>query len=349
MPLLKTFGEVKTSRVLQVAASCADSDEFRSLVNAGTDILLQRGDWPGTVIPGRFLVRNGCVVWPRYFQRVRRINHCRMPLKVGTIWFDFINRSDWDNWSGAPYYNWGGSASPVGISNFARGAGMGSLISQGRVPTYNDVPSDTPRYIRAYPLCPADRGKTLTIFGLDGNGQPLMTLQPDGSYTQGVTITLANPWGQTAVYVQRIDAVLKDITQLNVPMYAYDPISNTMLDLAIYEPSETNPSYAKDRLFAPNHPNCKCEMTVTALIKLAFIPVIVDSDYVLVPSEMALKEAIQAVKYGENGDVQNKALFMQSAINELNMVMSNEIPIDQTPIDEGFEGSEFGLGLQSVL
>ncbi len=195
-----------------------------------------------------------------------------------------------------------------------------------------------------------DKGKTVTIFGIDGNGQTLRHQDPaTGNWMDGVIITLDIPFGSTSTYVQRIDAVLKDETQFNVPLYAYDPITNTMLDLAMYEPTETNPSYAKDRLFSMNSPNCQCEFTIIALVKLVFIPVKVDTDFVLIPSLMALKQLIQAVKYGESGDAQNYAIFLQSAIDTLNQVLNNESPPWENPVNEGFMGSEYNLGFQQVL
>jgi len=348
MALLKTFGEIKTSRILQVAASCSDSDEFASLVNEATDILMQRGDWPGTIVPMRLLVRQGCIVWPRQTLRVRRINRCSVPLKVGTIWFDYVDQENYLGWLGQGYYNFGGSA--ITGNNLGHYAGQGTLVSQGRVPTYNDVPGGNPRYIRAYALGQADKGKTITIFGIDGNGQPLRHQDPaTGDQMDGAIITLDIPFGSTSVYVQRIDAVLKDETQFNVPLYAYDPITNTLLDLAMYEPTETNPSYAKDRLFAMNSTNCQCEFTVLALVKLAFIPAKVDTDYVLIPSTMALKMAVQSIKAGEGGDIQKQQGFLQSAVNELNHVLADNEPLSNTPVDEGFAGSSFGLGGQAVL
>jgi len=348
MPLLKTFGEVRKSRVLQVAAACSNSDEFASLVNEATDILMQRGDWPGTIVPIRLCVRRGCVVWPRYVQRVRRINRCNTPLKVGNIWFDFVDKENYLDWCGRGYYSWG--LNEITGNRFGSSLTQGTLVSQGRVPTYNDVPGGNPCYIRAYALNPADKGKTVTIFGIDGNGQPLRHQDPtSGDWWDGVIISLDIPFSSTSVYVQRIDAVVKDATQFNVPLYAYDPITNTMLDLAIYEPSETNPSYAKDRLIDSAHPDCNCEFTIIALVKLAFIPVSIDTDYVLIPSTNALKKAVQSIKAGEAGDIAKQEAFMQSAVNELNMVLNNEQPLEQTTVNEGFMGEHEGLGVQAVI
>jgi hypothetical protein len=347
MPLLKTFAEIKASRIIQVANSCADSGEFASLVNEATDILMQRGDWPGTVVPIRVQVNNGCVVWPRCVGRVRKINRCNVPLKVGNLWWDFVDHENYLGWQGAPFA-WGNGGN-FG-SGHRHGAHHGSLSSQGRVPTYNDVPGGNPVYIRAYALGQADVGKTVTIFGLDGNGQPLRHQDPaSGLWMDGVIVTLSVPFGSTSIYVQRIDAVIKDQTQFRVPLYSYDPITNTLLDLAVYDPSETDPSYAKDRLIAHGHANCQCPFTVIALVKLAFIPVVDDTDYVLIPSTNALKKAIQSIKYGEAGDIANQESFMQAAVNELNHVLDNEEPPNTMPVDAGFMGSEAGIGMQSVI
>jgi hypothetical protein len=331
----------------EIASSCKSSADFASLLNEATEKLMMRGDWPGTIIPIRVGCKSGCVVWPRFVQRVRRINNCRIPIKVSTVWGDFIDKQDYVGWCGANLYSWTGDGAAY------RGLGQTlmqqHLGAQGRVPIFNDIPSDAPRYIRCYAKCKADVGKTVTIFGADANNQPLMTKQTDGTYTEGVVITLAIPYGSTSTYVSRIDAVLKDTTQLNVPMYCYEPVTNTLLQLADYAPDETNPSYAKDVLFAPGSCNCNDgQVTLLALVKLAFIPVSLDNDYVLIPSIPALKYAMQSVKMGEAGDAVQSRNFMQMAVDELNFVLENEQPLDQTPVDAGFGGG-IQVGMQQLI
>ncbi len=346
---MKTFGQLKSSesRLKEVINSCKNSEDFRSLVNEASEILLNRGDWAGTVVPMRFIVRRGEVTWPRYVNRVRRINHCRTPLTVGTIWYDFVDRENYLGWAGDRYYDWGGDE--FGENRFRHGLGQGSLVSQGRVCTYNDVPCANPQTIRAIPRCPQDYGKKMRIFGLDGGNQPLRELTKGGQYQDGITITLKVPYGESAVNVSRIDAVEREQTQMNVGMFANDTVTGAQLDLAMYEPTETNPSYARDRLFAANHPKSCCDMTVVALVKLAHIPVKADSDYVLIPSTSALKKAIQSIKFGEAGDINLQESYLQSAINELNMNLNNELPLNQTSVDEGFMGEKFGMGFQNVI
>lgn len=317
------------------------------MVNEASEILLNRGDWAGTVVPMRFIVRRGEVTWPRYVNRVRRINHCNIPLNVGTIWYDFVDRNNYLGWAGERFYDWGGNE--FGNYGNRHGLGQGSLVSQGRVCTYNDVPCGNPQTIRAVPACPQDVGKKLRLFGLDGNSQPLQERLPNGQIVNGITITLALPFGASAVPVSRIDAVQRDKTMMNTAVYAYDTVTGIQLDLAMYEPTETNPSYARDRLFAAGHRYSCCDLTVVALIKLAHVDVMADSDYVLIPSTTALKKAIQSIKFGESGDLSNQEGYLQSAVNELNMNLNNELPLNDIVVDEGFMGEKQGMGFQTVI
>ncbi len=329
-----------------VAATCGSSEQFKKLLNRATQILMERGDWPGTLVPIRVMARRGCVVWPRYVQRVRRINNCNIPIKVGTIWYDYVDKQDYVGWCGASFYAWDGNG--AAYRGLSQAMAQQTMVSQGRVPTFDDIPSDAPRYVRCYCLAQKDIGKKVRIFGADENNLILQTKNADGTYEDGIDVTLAIPFGSTSVYVSRIDAVVKEVTQKNVPMYAYEPVSDTMLQLADYAAGETNPSYAKDRLFVPSDCRCNSAVTLIALVKLAFIPVVADDDIVLIPSISALESAIQATKYKQSGNAQEFQNFMQLAVNDLNHILENELPIDQTPVDGGFGGG-ISVGRQQLV
>jgi hypothetical protein len=87
---------------------------------------------------------------------------------------------------------------------------------------------------------------------------------------------------------------------------------------------------------------------VLALVKLKFIPVVADTDLVLIPSTMALKYAIQSVKYGDSQNADEAMKYMAMAIRELNHVMDNQIPQEDAAINTSFAGYE-RVGYQSVL
>lgn len=327
--LLPTFKQAKNgfARIDQVASAPPESDEFRYLVNSGADLLLQRGDWPGTVVPGRFIVRDGCIVWPRAVQRVRQINRCHSPLHVRGLWYDYVDTGEYEHHRGDLLYSEMGEWSHHHY---------GSLISEGRVPIYGVIPDDNPQLIQAYPLSPNDVGKTITLLGYDNNGQALTHVGIDGKNYPGTVITLATPFGISTVNVSRITQVIKEVTQMPVAVYSYDTVLLTQTAIAFYAPTETNPSYAQDRLFARGHAFCRKSFTVIALVKLAFVPAECDEDYIPVPSLNALKKAVQSIKYGEAGDMANQELFITSAVRELNHVLENEEPLEQVAIAESF-------------
>jgi hypothetical protein len=224
------------------------------------------------------------------------------------------------------------------------------MNNQGRYTTFNDI-ANADRLVRAYCLCQEDIGKTITLFGVDNGNQPLRTHNvAAGTWTDGITITLAVPFASTSVNVRRIDRVSKDVTQCNVPLYAYDATNNVLEDLAIYEPGETDPNYERDRIVNLGCCNnsCGASTSVAALVKLQFIPVVADTDLVLISNVRALKFAVQAIKLEEAGQDEAAAIKMGLAVKELNLELSDEYPWDQTPVDTGFMGGDY-VGSQRMI
>lgn len=321
-----TLREVKDApEIKAVSKFCPDSAEFVALINQVTRKLARRGDWSGTVVPIFVCVRNGCVVWPRYVGRVRRINMCNQTVPVRNMWYEFMEgvngcHSSWKSWMG----------------------GECQLLDQGQTSVLQDVMGDG-RTIRAYARCQADFGKTMRIFGTDNNGQQLITKNTDGTWSAGTPITLANPFGSTSVFVRHVDYVTRDATQCPVDVYAYNATTNVLEDLAHYEPSETTPSYQRTKL-GGSWPNscstsqspgcCQARKGVLALVKLKFIPAIADTDLILIDNIDALVLEIQATKSREAGDLVSMAAFQRAAIEELNRDLEDNSPDDQFAVND---------------
>lgn len=328
-----TFGELKASTAADIAGVCADSAQFAARVNEVTRRLMRRGDWSGTIVPLHTCVRAGCVVWPRYVGNVRKINVCKFPVAIKNVWYDFLEMRDRNNWGG-----WCG--------------GEARMIGQEQASTFSDIFGDG-RFVRAYCTARADVGKTIQLFGEDNNGQPLRTRNSDGTYTEGITITFAAPFASTSIYVRRIDRVIKDVTTGDVRLYAYNPTTDVLEDIALYGPTETVPSYAKYKLHAQTWPTttsstagtCCPSLSVVALVKLKFIPAQVDSDLVLVDNVDAIKMMIQSMRYEENGDRASARGLESDAIRELNLQLRDDMPEDQIPVEvNAFGNSGAGWG-----
>lgn len=278
---------------------------------------MYRGDWKGTVVPIRVCVRSGCVVFNRYVGEVRDVKICDIPTPMRSLWYEFLPGCNWDRCCGSSL----------------------SWTQWGDVPVFQDVMGDD-RLIRAYPRTQADIGQTIQIFGIDNYNQALTTNNGDGTWSDGVTITLAYPYGSTNVFVRRIDRVIKEVTQGPVNLYGYDSVNNKLEDLAQYAPNETVPSYARYQLGGCG----TCTKSVLALVKLRFIPAEVDTDLVLLDNLAALKMIGQADKFREAGNISTARACMVDAVEVLNRQLEDSFPNEQIPISiSGIERSCVGV------
>lgn len=303
--MLKTFQEAKESNILQISGCTPNSPRFKGLLNEATEALLNRGDFEGTVVPIQVCVKSGCVVFPRYVQVLREAKTCWGPTYLKNEYYDFVGREC--------YY---------GLSESRCD---GSMVQYGRVPTYNTI-MGTGRTVRAYAQSNADYSKKVTIFGIDNNGQPLMHRDDNGAWREGWILYLKNPYAETTGYISNIHRVLKDRTEKPVTLFAYNGDSDVLEDLAVYDPGETNPSFARYKL---NLPACvasdgsESRRSLIALVKLAFVPVEFDTDLVLINNLRALKYVMQSILSGEGKDHAGEAVEVGLGIAELNHQLRN--------------------------
>lgn len=336
-----TFGDIQDDiGVKQVLPLNPTSPEFADKVNTAVRMLMRCGDWWETAIPIFICVFQGCVVFPRYVGQVRRLHMCNHQIPVRNLWYQFMvgvgagGCGSWNSISGN--HGWWGREV--------------KLQQEGTSPVLQDIMGEG-RLVRVYTRCNSDYGTHTTIFGVDNNGQRLMTENPDKTWSEGITLTAQAPFASTSVFVRHIDRILRDATQCPQDMYAYNPSTNLLEELAHYEPSETEPSYSKTRLqmhwpwlpsSLPGSACCSRERGVLAMVKLRFIPVKNRSDLVLIPNIDALKFMFQALLAQDKGDIQkfmaNKAL----AIADLNRELEDRSPDDQfSAIDNTFGGAVF--------
>jgi hypothetical protein len=316
--------------IRSVAGNCNTSLDFLALINTATRRLLSRGDWVGTISTIYVCAYRGCVVWPRYVGEVRKVNVCGQPISMSNMWWKFMPREQWCGadgwavWSGWPNWN-----------------SRGRMLGNGETPVFQDVLGEG-RLIRAYPRCQADIGRYVTIFGTDNNGQTLTTRQPDNTWTEGVTITLDLPFGSTSTFVRHIDRVLKDETQCPVDMYGYHAETDTLEEMAHYEPSETNPAYVRQELGGMCNlgigTGC-CPVTLQALVKLRYVAARSDTDLILIENLDALALMIQAIKAEQANDRQLARGLEADAIRELNSNLFNRDGYDKIPVNMGELGN----------
>ena len=305
-----TLQNVQTPAFQTASGYCTTSQDFLDMTNQVIPRLLQRGDWPGTLMPVRVSVRNGQVTWFRYVGQVRSMHSCRGNIPVHPVWYEFLE------WRGSRHpHEW------EGMRERER-----HMTEQYHAPTYNDI-YGLNCTVRLYVDAQEDVGATVQIFGTDNNNQPLRTNNGDGTWSDGVTITSQMPFGSTSTFVSRIDRVVCSKTQSTKRLYAYDSVQNVLYDLAVYEPSETVPSYLRYQLDG-GRPGPTCCETVIALVKLKFLPVSAPTDGLifLEGAQGALLHGFRAVKREEAGDYQGAGLAWKAAVEELNRGIEDQDP-----------------------
>lgn len=330
-PSQLTLGAVKTSSILNVSGVCASSTQFVGQLNEGIQRLMEYGEWWNTVVKARVCIQRNCIAWPRWVGTVLAVNLCNHNRQIQNRWYDFIPLSRND------------------CLCSGRWPSTLTAVDDGMTPVFSNVPCGTLVYLRAYPRLQADIGKTITFYGIDGNGQELMTRDLNtGVWYQGETLTLASPYVQSLAQFREVTRVQKDATTGPVDVFQYDATNNILLDMAHYDPSETNPMYRHSTLrggLSCAGAGC-CQSTdgstarkVEILAKLQFIPVVADTDTVQIDNVPALKLIIQAIRLEEAGDddAANKKQIM--AIKELNRQLRNKLPIDQIPVEVSGSGT----------
>lgn len=312
-----------------VANSCSSSDQFVSYVNRATAMLIKRGAWFGTEVLVRFCVYGCRIVFPRYVSTVRGGRFCKHgEIEVKNNWYSILS------WPACRATNW--QADSITMSD------------GGLVPTFREITGNTGKFLRYHVVKGTDYGKNITFYGKQYGNQPLQE-QISGVWQNGLTLTSANPFGQTTTLVTKIDQIVREPTEGMTYLYQYDPVSTDLLMLGQYEPNETNPQYRSLIINGMGgwpgtvDSNGQCVREFEALVKLEFIPATNDRDFLIIDDFEALAMAIKAIKFYEDNDADNFEKFLTMAIAELNFESRNKEP------DQSFVTQVRVLGSNRVI
>lgn len=295
-----TLAQAKASRIPQVLGLNPESPAFVAILNEATQRLLSRGTWVGTYGRYRICTFNGCLTWPRQFETIEAVALCDVALVIRNQWFEFMEQ---------------GAGLQGGNCNCDGGW---QLFDRGNVCTFDDI-RGTGKQVRVYADVAEDADAKILLLGYDDDGNWIRTFV-DGVWIDGEQVAVSTtPVNSTKNFSSLVN-VQKPVTNGSVRLYEFNTDDSTQRALAVYEPDETLPSYRRSYVGGiSNLNNCGCvpntdpdscsQKTVTVMAKLAFIPVVNDTDYLLIGNVPALKEMCRAVRFGE----QDSPLAMQQA------------------------------------
>ena len=309
-----TVSEAADSRINRISGVCALSPDWYQLLNDATRQLMRRGNWWGTVKILRGCIYNNCLTWPRVVGTVLALQDRGGSAPVKNSWYEF------------------NAVLPEHVHHWNRFGGFHcdnnlALVDNGTAPVFNQIPCLNDRYLRFYITQPSDVGKTITVFGVDGNGLDILTTRSDGTIQPGVVLTLAIPFVQTPTLIRRVDRIIKDVT--DGPVYGFQFDGSHQFPLATYAPGETLPDYRTSRLTF----GCSCcPSQIAAFIKLEFIKATRPNDLILIDNLDALALGMQSAKLSDAFDSQGAEGMMARAVHELNLDLRNKLPIDEIPV-----------------
>jgi hypothetical protein len=314
---LPTLGEAKASNQIQTAVgSCLNTDEGTQRINDAVRRLMYRGDWPGTRLPMALSVQRGIVTFPRQVGAVRYLEVTKQYIPIFNGLYAFLPHTWTSGACCGPFLNWIDRLAP-------------SLTGYGNSATFAQPPTSS-CVLQASGIS-ADDGAIIQIFGLDPQGNALRTDNGDGTFSNGISLTLAQPFTVGTALVQTVTRIIKPVTQGQVSLFSLDTLSGLQTPLAVYDPGDTNPSFAQYNLHAQC---CNPQPTwqAVAMVKLKFIPVVADSDLIMINNLDALALFIKGVRYAEQGDRANALGYQADAVKELNLQYYDTIPNNQIPL-----------------
>jgi hypothetical protein len=290
-----------------------DRVKFLSYLNESEERLLAYGRWWGSIVEAQFCVseRDGkrCLVFPREIATVEQVALCGQPISLENAWYSFVqNLAQIESCDGD-------CACGDGACTGNCACGHLQMRMSAKPAASFDWTRGSNKVLRFYPSHSSDVGKTILVQGYDENNIWVRTNPTGSEVIDGELVTLALPFVDTTTiwYPGMPSALQKDETNYRVLMYEYDTVTGGERLLGDYQPSETNPEYRVASIPGLNGVSCcnsacsdndSCSRkSLTALVKLAHIPVSSDRDWLLFRNITAYKEAMLAVRDWEQGDI----------------------------------------------
>jgi hypothetical protein len=265
---------------------------------------------------------------------------CQRPVKIQNGFFEFLDYGPGVQPRQCP----GNIAAPNGLLGLTTSPCNNLLQTYDRESTpILGTLAGTPQQILVYPSDQRDAGKLVIIAGNNTAGLPVTSTDAvTGAPIFGEVVTLAFPFAMTANAFTSITAIQKDFTYGGVVFFQMDPVTGVTSSLSSMENNELTANYRR-YLVNGLPPNCCNQpggaVTVQAMAKLDFIPVVSDPDYLLIPCIPALMREMESIRY-DDMDNQNAlklgASKHQDALallfGQLTHYLGNERPAITVPL-----------------
>ena len=308
----KTLRDVRLSRIPEAIGACRDDiATLVSTVNEAqqrliTDELQPDEGWWNTwaIMLFNLSQDDPYFTTPRGVARVTATNLCKKPVLLRNQFYE--------------YMDFGNGIRPLGCCSTAC-ENLGAW-DRGQVVTFFDIAPPN-KVLRMFLTDESDVGKRVFISGKDAFGN--IVYSQDGlNRVTGEFVELVSPFSDTTNQWTELSGIQKDITNGPVQFFEVDTVTGDDRLILQMEPGETIAAYR--RYFVNGLPQNCCgdseNIQVSALVKLDFIPVVVDTDYLLIGNLAALKEECMAIRMSEMDSTEAKRGAMAHHANALRLL-----------------------------
>jgi len=279
-----TLKTVKDSRIPELIGVCANdtariaaitNDAQQRLIFAGRDA----GWWQGWVkVLFSVTTANPYITLPREFARIINMAISSQPIYVHNEFYEVLP----------------GGPGPLPSTTLRDWCGSVAGYERGVWPTSVDLTA-TNQALRVYTTDTRDIGSRIFFSGLDQNGNEI-NVQDGLNNPNGFYLTFAAPFIDTTFIVSKITMVSKPMTYGDILLYQVDQTTGVEVLLSRYKASETMPAYRR-YFISPVPSCCNTSFSITAICKQEYIPVVRDTDPLIIGNIPALTEMVQALRY----------------------------------------------------
>ena len=337
--------DCRISRLASVIGKCqTDIPEIANYVNTAQQRLLYAAEaadesWYGTWAEVRLNVSRAApyITLPREIARLEAVTVCDKPIQVNNQFYEYLQFGN-------------GRMRQHRLNNSKK---IRSVYTRNNAVLFTDL-MNGPQLISVFASDNADvQGtKRMLVQGLDQNGNQVYT-NDGGNTILGEFVTFKMPFVTTQNQFTTITGIQKDVTAGPVQIFQMSPSTGQQILLSTMEPGEQTTDYR--RYFfdclpcgccpTPNGPitnnNCPPPQ-VDAIAKLELIPVVNDTDYLLIPNLEAIINECQAIRFSEMDNASSKQqadYHHKAAIRLLNGQLGHYLGVNQTAVQLHVFGS----------
>lgn len=259
------------------------------------------------------------ITLPPQYARAIGFDVCRTPIRIQNPFYEVLDAG----------------IGLRGPDNCVDRCGPMESYDRGNFSTMVDL-TPTNQYLRVYPTDTTDveAGKGVLISGaIDQNGNGIYSLV-GSQQVNGVLLPLQSPFTTSSMIISGFSQIGKDATNGDVILTQVDATTGTEVTLSRYKPNETGPSYR--RYYFSALPSSCCPpatpaglstpISITAMCKLEYSPVSVDTDFLIIGNIPALIEEAQSIKFSSMETPQAMALEIKhhkKAVSLLNQELTH--------------------------